>query len=361
MKTQKCCAHCPGKLVPPGSNEFHECCQPPYVSGNLRISSLKKHVSDCPARKETKEDIPLPLPENRSTCYDQFSIAKKLHAENLQHQPLPDRVDDSIFKNVRPEGCCCEFSKRSCKHCEKRGCTKKFNRRYVPILGYKEPKTKMDLAICWETPVDPVYEPHRPVHIDGSEGGLAPAIFSLVQHNSTSTASLHSGSAKKEETPTSCPDRHRSQEGGNHSENENKGVDSKDDKWCCDCFCKNLDKVNISKRNQTDDGGRNVSFRKCAACKEKDTKRDPRLIKSAVGLALGTEKCEDNRRKTGIKATIPRPRTPFARRHFCIDSLAPPFSVTSGCRDADFPEHWRLMTVYQQSYKNPYRRRNYRC
>ncbi|KOC70604.1 hypothetical protein WH47_03620 [Habropoda laboriosa] len=359
MKNQKCCGHCPGKLLPPGSNELHECCQPRYVSGNLKISSLKKLVSDDPVRKEVKEDVPLPLPENRSLCYDRFAIAKKLHAENLEHQPLPDRVDDSIFKNVRSQGCCCG----SCKHCERtdEDCLKKLSRRYEPVLGYKEPKTKMDLAICWETPVDPVYEPHKPAHIDGSEGGLAPAIFSLVQHTSTSRASLHSGSARKEEPPTSGRGRYRSQEDGNHSGNENKVVDSKDGKCCCECLCKDLDKVKISKKIQVGGGPRNVSFRKCVACEAKNIKEDPRLIRSAVGLALGMEKSENNPRKTGIKSTIPRPRTPFARRNFCIDSLSPPFSVVNGYRDADFPEHWRLMSVYQQSYRNPYRRRNYRC
>lgn len=40
----------------------------------------------------------------------------------------------------------------------------------------------MDLAICWETPIDPVYEPRKPTHIDGSEGGLAPAIFAMIEH-----------------------------------------------------------------------------------------------------------------------------------------------------------------------------------
>jgi len=40
----------------------------------------------------------------------------------------------------------------------------------------------MDLAICWETPLDPVYEPRKPTHIDGSEGGTAPAIFAMIQH-----------------------------------------------------------------------------------------------------------------------------------------------------------------------------------
>lgn len=41
----------------------------------------------------------------------------------------------------------------------------------------------MDLAICWEIPVNPVYEPRKPTHVDGSNGGNAPAIFTLIHRN----------------------------------------------------------------------------------------------------------------------------------------------------------------------------------
>lgn len=41
----------------------------------------------------------------------------------------------------------------------------------------------MDLAICWETPVNPNYEPRKSIHIDGTDGGSAPAVFNLVQHD----------------------------------------------------------------------------------------------------------------------------------------------------------------------------------
>lgn len=40
----------------------------------------------------------------------------------------------------------------------------------------------MDLAICWDyRPVDPRDEPKRPTHIDGSNGSVAPAVFTLVK------------------------------------------------------------------------------------------------------------------------------------------------------------------------------------
>ena len=83
-------------------------------------------------------------------------------------------------------------------------------------------------------------------------------------------------------------------------------------------------------------------------------KQDSRLIQSAMCFAKNR-----NCRRNGLptKFQVPRPKTPFARRSFCIDTLAPPFSVIQGCRDADYPEHWRLTSVYQQSYRNPRKQR----
>ncbi|XP_046142209.1 uncharacterized protein LOC114877368 [Osmia bicornis bicornis] len=357
MKIQKCCSHCPGKLVALRSNEFHECCQPNYVSGNLKVSSLRKRVPESFSRREMEKN--LPLPEQHRSSYDQFALAKRLHAENLQHQPLPDKVHDSVFKNPCPRPCRRLPSGRLCECCEQvsKNDRKNLNKRYGPILGCKEPKTKMDLAICWETPVDPVYEPPRPSHIDGSEGGLAPAIFTLVEHASkSSTNSLRVETVKNQASPGRC------KTGSDQTErprNKHKGEDQKREKCCCECLCRDLNGVNISKKDETQS---RRSFRKCTACGSKNVKDDPRLTKSAVGLALGLEKGGNGQKRNDGKMMVPRPRTPFARRSFCIDTLTPPFSVVNGSRDADYPEHWRLMSVYQQSYKNPYKRRSlYHC
>lgn len=295
------------------------------------------------------------LPETRSTCYDHFATAKRLHAENLEHQPLPDKVDDSVFK--RPEGCCCDpSSNKRCDCCEVETRYASLSKRYGPVLGCKEPKSKMDLAICWETPVDPAYEPPRPAHIDGSDGGLAPAIFTLVQRDSYSKTSVHSAAARSNDKASSpfCPPQKANDVHENKEENVQRSV-----KCCCDCLCKGLNGVKISKKAEIEEQPRRVSFRKCLACGSRNTGEDPRLIKSAVGLALGMEKPGYSRSKGENQMTVPKPRTPFAKRSFCIDTLAPPFNVVHKTRDADFPEHWRLMSVYQQSYKNPYRRRNY--
>ncbi|KAG6796851.1 hypothetical protein HZU73_07837 [Apis mellifera caucasica] len=297
-------------------------------------------MPECFGKKEVKEDVSKPLSQNRPTCYDQFAIAKKLHAENLEHQPLPDKVDDSVFKNVRlKESSDKVLSKKYCDYCKqefKNHCTNA-NKHYRPVLGCKEPKTKMDLAICWETPINPIYETPKPTHIDGSEGGVAPAIFTLVQHSSTSKASVHSETVKNEKSSTSYQDQCKLQD-SNYCY-KNKEENSKNVK-CYDCTCKDS---NILKKNKIEEQPKKETFRKCIACNMKNI--DPRLIRSAVGLTLGTE----NNQKDESKLTIPRPKT----------SLVPPFNIVNRYRDGEFPEHWRLMSVYQQSYKNPYRRKIY--
>lgn len=93
-----------------------------------------------------------------------------------------------------------------------------------------------------------------------------------------------------------------------------------------------------------------VHVRNCAPCHCKgDRMRRARCVHSAPNRP-----CK-NVKRNGLptKVMVPRPRTPYAKRNFCIDSLTPPFSIVEGSRDADYPEHWRLMSVYQQSYRNP--------
>jgi hypothetical protein len=54
----------------------------------------RKCCSHCPLGVEE----PVPVPQPTASCIERFATAKKFHAENLQHQPLPDRVDDAIFR-----------------------------------------------------------------------------------------------------------------------------------------------------------------------------------------------------------------------------------------------------------------------
>lgn len=47
---------------------------------------------------------------------------------------------------------------------------------------------------------------------------------------------------------------------------------------------------------------------------------------------------------------VPRPKQPYKKKNYQIDSLAPPFSSWTG-RGDEFPNHLRLTSIYQQAYK----------
>ncbi len=48
---------------------------------------------------------------------------------------------------------------------------------------------------------------------------------------------------------------------------------------------------------------------------------------------------------------IPKPRTPFAKKSYSIRTLMPPFSIWPQVTGYDYPDHWRLVSIYQHSYK----------
>lgn len=50
--------------------------------------------------------------------------------------------------------------------------------------------------------------------------------------------------------------------------------------------------------------------------------------------------------------TIPKPRLPYAKKNYNIDTLHPPFACwKGGAGQGGYPEHWRLASVYQHAYK----------
>lgn len=412
---QKCCLHCPGRWTSSFKErrDEHSCCLPTYVRGNLKLSSLRKSCDDDAGRSETLRGkaSAKPPPERPSSCYDRFAIAKKFHSENLQHQPLPDRVDDSIFKNSRPadgrQNARSRTRPSSGPHDQaiRRDATRfrqkvRAGVQYGPTLGCKTPTTNMDLAICWEAPLDRSYEPPRAVHIDGTDGGPAPAIFALVEHevpqrgaeNLTDPCKCFKSAVEVYEAKFSnvrnlcrCPaankSRARQSPVARAGDELPKGPASERCWQCPDDLeaankpdedgdlCDELDSFHISEEANGDgaSGERGIDgrskkvqplhLRNCSSCEcrgERSARkhRGQRLVKSAYG---GTR----NARRNGLptKISVPRPKTPYAKRSFCIDTLTPPFSIINGCRDADYPEHWRLTSVYQQSYRNPRRQR----
>lgn len=138
-----------------------------------------------------------------------FQFAKKMHAGNLEHEPLPDTLgyrnltkvgehrDSDIvvkpyaigWKGYGASGptCCTKMRVHRPKTCDpKKTEGEEDQRKQRPAtsdLGgqYKKPLSLMDLAICWDFKADnPKREPRPPKHIDGSNGSLAPAVFTMV-------------------------------------------------------------------------------------------------------------------------------------------------------------------------------------
>ncbi|XP_048510218.1 uncharacterized protein LOC105684391 [Athalia rosae] len=433
---RECGLYCPGSFTEPEFRPPEGFNIPTYVAGNLKVRpSLPKTMGSrslrSPKIQHTHRPIEMP------TCRDNFAIARKFHTENLEHQPLPDRVDDRVFMNGnfgRAKSC---GSLPSCKSYRKYQeiTPKVFQRRpriqtvtqlYGPVLGCKVPETRMDLAICWDTPVDPSYEPRKPVHIDGSDGGPAPGIFTLVQHppgvsasdfyspdfSRPRAASADPGKferlvkAKPHPTerhncrtpcPEVCVNSHEklSVDGRSWPEEDDPMVrgrlnvltgykteaEEEDDvakaknllgeSTKCH-LCKGFGEIRISEadqelakrytsspKHQSRDRRKHVAYlRNCTACEQrkKDEEKDASRHKQRLALHSAAPRLtHDDPKRNGLPKSlnVPRPRTPFARRSFCIDTLTPPFSVVKGCRDADYPEHWRLTSVYQQSYRPP--------
>lgn len=55
---------------------------------------------------------------------------------------------------------------------------------------------------------------------------------------------------------------------------------------------------------------------------------------------------------------IPKPRHPYAKKNYTINTLAPPFACwKGGAGQGGYPEHWRLASVYQHAYKPPEQRK----
>lgn len=49
---------------------------------------------------------------------------------------------------------------------------------------------------------------------------------------------------------------------------------------------------------------------------------------------------------------VPKPRNPYSKKNYVIDTLAPPFACwRGGAGQGGYPEHYRLASVYQHAYK----------
>lgn len=75
------------------------------------------------------------------------------------------------------------------------------------------------------------------------------------------------------------------------------------------------------------------------------------------GICSSLDHTSNSSNSTGTEFTskvfkIPKPRQPYAKKNYTINTLAPPFACwRGGAGQGGYPEHWRLASVYQHAYK----------
>ncbi|ALC49596.1 CG3081, partial [Drosophila busckii] len=80
----------------------------------------------------------------------------------------------------------------------------------------------------------------------------------------------------------------------------------------------------------------------------------PKLNASGDFIGVSSPSCG----AAGRVLVVPRPRQPYAKKNYDIDTLVPPFrSQGGGAGQGGYPEHWRLASVYQHAYKPVEQRR----
>lgn len=122
---------------------------------------------------------------------------------------------------------------------------------------------------------------------------------------------------------------------------------------CADSIC---GKNNCSLQKKT-------NSRPCAACDNaKQDKQEEERPKSEYKMAFKAGKLNGSKSFDGVTSSsasgtrstsvkVPKQRDPYAKRNYDINSLHPPFSVWKGTSCQSYPEHWRLASIYQHSYK----------
>lgn len=391
--------------------------------------------------------------------------AKELAQNNLKHRPLPDVIEDKLFSSlqmqrVKDPGAALDAEPTAAAVAQKMyaspgptQCSKlKIYRpktaapRKKRSVDEQRPKTcklkdlqEIDLAICWDLVASkPEDEPKRPTHIDGSNGSVAPGIFTIVKPRdhelqlNKKDATSNSGPKPKTAWPeinekskpvnpsavmdivsneqddiTKSPTQHNPHSNGKKQlapinsedkvllngseENKNPNIPSPPNS------VKNLSKNGSLKNGSHNASDSSISSEKlarqkhyrsspnlsgnsdkpckdkmhfsrpCMACETKTplglTTRQPRSeYKMAFKAGNPNSRSSSHNGSQTSQANkpiaVPKPKTPFARKSYSINTLAPPFSLWPGTMGMDYPEHWRLASVYQQSYKPIESRKN---
>lgn len=332
--------------------------------------------------------------------------------------------------------------------------SKMFGRPQTSICSKK--MGAMDLAICWDyRPMDPRDEPQRPAHIDGSNGSVAPAVFTLVktprtpdeqQNTGGRTGGVFSSTLGQEnffekdilkrntqfgDKHADCrcdnlessfrrsragPEENRCVDGGqrprsmtrdgaqmnnyammqkalyksspNLSEMVRKSDESvRESENRCQLVCikhtvptivepkKHHHHHHRSQPNLTNQKSQKKFYKTNRLC-QRNTNQEERITvpkqeykqafragipnSNASGTCSSFDSGCSSMSSNSVcsvvqppkQIKVPKPRDPYAKKNYNIDTLAPPFACwRGGAGQGGYPEHWRLASVYQHSYK----------
>lgn len=117
----------------------------------------------------------------------------------------------------------------------------------------------------------------------------------------------------------------------------------------CHCFTKN----NHQQANQNDQNSANGRKYKChCMTTNEDHKTRPKTCNGSVhsnnSRSLNSS-ASSNSRKNGLNP--PKLKNHVTKKSYSIPTLSPPFTLWPGTTGQDYPGHWRLVSVYQHSYR----------
>ncbi|XP_044757635.1 uncharacterized protein LOC123315826 isoform X2 [Coccinella septempunctata] len=319
-----------------------------------------------------------------------FEFAKELKNQNFYHSPLPDRIDHTEFQRRQMIGdnvpglalgdgdYANGIGWKGYEGYEPTRCTKmKVFRPKSSPLQPRRPGEKpdtwinfdqkwrfirqrkvspMDLALRWDlTPENPKDEPKPAVHIDGSNGCLAPAVFTLV--NTPKGNIIEKKNHLRDGVPDWVPLFYSTNNLGNDKIDFMEKRSARKFTEQQQKLAQDTQRSNSANGLQQNDqikgnthANENISTNKVD---EKTVKCD----KKHPSFATGQQKFFCPRRRIDGSCmtcqmnniSINEPVHPKGNTKDITCTTGLP-RKQKGKRE-DYPEHWRLATVYQHSYK----------
>lgn len=267
-----------------------------------------------------------------------------------------------------------------------------FDKKWRFIRQHKV--TPIELAIYWDmTPINRADEPRRPFHIDGTDFSGGPAVFHNIStpkdadNDPTSTPNtelsnknaLFTNLAQTERPKTSWEKQKNGM--GMRRAKSAANVNPKIKSSCSSATQSFVSVDSSMNRNQKAfyQSTPNLADRSpmcthpCQECLQQIPKVTHSKFCSACELKARRLNIQAARPKSDFKMAfkagvpnsdpvstfnstpvislkVPKQRDPYRVKNYSINSLGAPFSLQKGKRD-DYPEHWRLASVYQHSYK----------